>query len=105
MNRQTFDELVKTQLQKSEEVLTTKGNEYALGVDRLDHFKKSAILMNCSVKQAIFNMLVKHLISISDMVSSEKKFDDLKWDEKIIDSINYLLILRAAIEETNDETH
>ena len=48
-------------------------------------------------------MLSKHLISVSDMCTDDKSFPNEQWDEKITDSINYLLILRAIVEEEKHE--
>ena len=104
MNQKTFDKSVAAQLAICEDVLLSKGSEYALDSDRLSHFKRSASLMGCSVKQAIFNMLAKHIISISDMVASDQKFSRERWSEKITDAINYLIILRATVmEELHEE--
>ena len=44
-------------------------------------------------------MLTKHIISIYDMVKTKKDYDIEKWDEKCIDSINYLLLLLALETE------
>lgn len=44
-------------------------------------------------------MLSKHLVSISDMCVDGREYSVERWTEKITDSINYLLILRAMIEE------
>ena len=48
-------------------------------------------------------MLSKHLISISDMCTDERQYSREQWDEKITDSINYFLILRALVEEESNE--
>ena len=48
-------------------------------------------------------MLSKHLISVSDMCMDERKYSKEQWDEKITDSINYFLILRAIVEEELNE--
>lgn len=105
MNLATFDKIVIDQLNRSEALLTSKGQEYAEdadadnGVDRLEHFKKAAALQSQTPAQATFGMLTKHLVSLSDMVGSRRAYPMEKWDEKISDSINYLLILRAVVEE------
>ena len=80
MDRVTFDKVVTDQLSRSELLLTSKGREYAekaeadTAVDRLEHFKKAAVLQGETTEQET-------------------------WDEKITDSINYLLILRAVVAE------
>lgn len=105
MDRLTFDKVVTDQLSRSELLLTSKGHEYAEGaetgteVDRLDHFKKAAALQGETPEQATFGMLAKHLVSIADMVGARKAYPQEVWNEKITDSINYLLILRAVVAE------
>lgn len=105
MNLHTFNDIVVTQLSRSEVLLTSKGEEYAENateateVDRLAHFKKAAALQDETTAQAAFGMLAKHLVSVSDMVGSRKSYPLEVWNEKITDSINYLLILRAIVEE------
>lgn len=101
MDRATFNSIVEKQLEECKLVLVKKGEEYAPTTeeDRLEHFKKAANLMECSLKKATFNMLAKHLVSISDMCNTTDRYSDEKWSEKIDDSINYLCILKACIEE------
>lgn len=94
-----FEESIKAQVDHCLELLVDKGREYAPGVDRLAAFKKAAALQNCSQAQAAFGMLAKHLVSVADMIESGEKYSGIRWDEKIGDSINYLLIIRAIIEE------
>lgn len=105
MNLKQFDKIVTDQLSRSELVLMGKGTEYAeeatdeTEVDRLAHFKKAAALQDMTTAQAAFGMLSKHLVSVADMVGSRQSYPLAKWNEKITDSINYLLILRAIVEE------
>lgn len=105
MERTEFNNIVEAQLKKCSEVLVKKGEEYAPSVepDRLEHFKKVATLLGTSQNYAIFTMLVKHLVSISDMCTSGEEYTKERWEEKITDSINYLCILRASIKETQGE--
>lgn len=109
MTFKDFNKSIEQQLEFSKKLMLKKGNEYAKKAgefpqgDRLAHFKKAASLQSVSQKQAIFGMLAKHIISISDMVASEETYSADLWQEKITDSINYLLILKAAVdEETNN---
>lgn len=67
--------------------------------DRLAHFKKAAAIMSTTPKAALLGMLSKHIVSVSDMCTDNRDYPIEKWDEKITDSINYLLILRAIVEE------
>lgn len=88
----------------SKAVLVVKAGEYAGGGDRLHNFKKSAILVDGTPEQALWGFITKHLVSLSDMVYSGKDYPTAVWDEKIGDSLNYLILLRALIEEKRTET-
>lgn len=103
MTNNEFNNVVYDQLKHCKDILIQKGGEYAQSEDRLDHFKHSAQFMRMSPKKALFSFLAKHLVSIADMCSSDKKFEFAKWNEKITDSINYLILLKAIIEEEEDE--
>lgn len=46
--------------------------------------------------------MAKHTVSIYDMARSEETFPLEKWDEKITDHINYLILLRAVVVEENE---
>ena len=104
-----FNDVVISQTERCKSILIAKGNEYvpkatnSSDVDRLSHFKKAAVLMNSTPKAVLMGMLSKHLVSVSDMCMDDKDYSKEQWDEKITDSINYLLILRALIEEEMNE--
>lgn len=99
MNGKTFDEVVRQQLEKCASLLISKGEEYSLDSDRLLAFKRAAKIQGESPKQALCGMMAKHTVSIYDMCMSGEKFSDERWEEKITDSINYLLLLRAIVKE------
>lgn len=114
MTIKDFDAAVHTQIGLCESMLVSKGQEYAADVyttenslvkdqsepDRLLHFKKVAAIMNTTPKVALLGMLSKHIVSVSDMCTNKNtRYSLEKWGEKITDSINYLLILRAIVEE------
>ena len=109
MTQEKFNDVVIRQMDLCTSLLMTKGTEYApdalsnMQIDRLAHFKKAAVLMNTTTRAALLGMLAKHLVSISDMCMDDANLSTEKWDEKITDSINYLFILRAIIEEDANE--
>ena len=109
MNQKEFNEVIGRQTDRCKSMLIAKGSEYAskavknAAVDRLAHFKKAAVVMNSTPKAALMGMLSKHLISVSDMCTDERQYAKEQWDEKITDSINYFLILRAIVEEELSE--
>lgn len=107
MKYEDFNTIINDQVQFSLNLLTKKGEEYAedavQGTDRLSHFKKHANLLNSTQEAAIFSMLCKHIVSLADMVAHDNMYPVEQWTEKISDSINYLLILKAAVIEDFQE--
>lgn len=104
MNITRFNDIVAKQLSKTADLLTQKGNEYAPDVDRLAAFKQAADLQQCTVPEALGGMLAKHIVSIYQMLPDAYLYTSEKWDEKINDAINYLLLLKACIaEEVGEE--
>lgn len=103
MTIERFNEIIQRQLRKTADLLTVKGNEYAPDVDRLAAFKQAADLQQISVPEALGGMLAKHVVSIYQMLHDASLYTDEKWDEKINDAINYLLLLKACIAEEEGE--
>lgn len=101
MTLERFNESVANQLAYCESLLVHKGLEYApdAGIDRLACFKTAAMLQGVSSKEALCGMLAKHIVSVFEMCRSEEAFSMEKWTEKITDSINYFLILKAMVED------
>jgi len=103
MQLEDFNKIIDEQIGICSDMLVRKGGEYAPDktADRLGAFKKAAVITNSTPKQALLGMLAKHLVSVSDMCVNGK-YSKALWSEKITDSINYLLILRAMIEEEQE---
>lgn len=100
MDHETFEKIFETTVDTSREVLLNKAREYATDSDRLHNFKKGANLIGGTPEQALWGFLTKHLVSLSDMVYSPKQYTAAQWEEKIGDSINYLILLKAQVTET-----
>lgn len=99
MTNEKFNATVTAQMDYCAELLCQKGEEYdAATCDRLHSFKVAAELQNVTPKQALAGMMAKHTVSVYDMCQ-EGKHSLEKWTEKITDSINYLLLLKAMVEE------
>jgi hypothetical protein len=100
MTQEAFATVVDEQIRYCKDLLGLKGEEYdTSNNDRLHAFKSAAVIQHESQKQALSGMMAKHTVSIYDMCNEDTVFSKEKWIEKITDSINYLLILRAIIEE------
>lgn len=98
MKAEQFNEIINEQISRSLNTLTIKSKEYTTE-DKLYNFKIAATLKGETSIQALSGMMVKHTVSIYDMCRDGDR-DIEKWNEKITDHINYLLILRALVEET-----
>lgn len=99
MNSEWFEKVIKQQIKTCEDVLIGKAKEYATDDDRLHNFKNAAGMMSCDPKEALAGMMAKHTISVYDMCRSGKDYSIELWNEKITDHINYLLLLKAIVEE------
>lgn len=99
MNHKNFNETINAQIERCKSVLLNKAAEYAADDDRLHNFNVAAALEGVSIRQALYGMMAKHVISIADMCMSDKVYGKSMWDEKITDNINYLLLLSAVISK------
>lgn len=99
MNTEDFEIAIRAQIARCTDVLIQKAAEYASDVDRLHNFKVAAKLQGITVKEALAGMMAKHTTSVYDMVASGQDYSVGMWNEKIGDHINYLLLLRAIIDE------
>ncbi|MBR2949040.1 MAG: hypothetical protein IKC46_04175 [Lachnospiraceae bacterium] len=101
MTQIEFQDIFMKQMKACEDTLQKKKKEYAgNGTDRLGAFKTAASLQKCSAKEALAGMFAKHVVSIYEMCGTKgAPFPVPVWEEKITDSINYLILLRALVEE------
>lgn len=101
MNKNTFERVVEDTLDMCKAVLTRKSGEYSSSDDKLHNFNKAKELMRCKTKEfALLGMLNKHLVSVIDMIEKFEKTGELPTsgilEEKIGDSINYFILLKAC---------
>lgn len=104
MNSERFEKVLDDRLNLCVSVLTKKADEYATD-DRLHNFKVAAQLQGVDPITALGGMMCKHTVSIYDLIRDNEKGKDIPmglWDEKIGDSINYLLLLTALIIENKE---
>jgi hypothetical protein len=71
MLTEQFDKIINEQLDLCKSVLCNKAKEYAT-IDRLHNFKVASAILDCSTERALAGMMVKHTVSIYDMVNSGK---------------------------------
>lgn len=97
MNNTLFTQLIKNQLKRCKEILLLKNEEYGSETDRLHNFNVGAAMTGKTPKEILGGFMLKHTISIYDMINSKEHFDIKQWNEKITDHINYLLLLKVIV--------
>lgn len=84
-------------------LLTVKAIEYIRNNNPFHNFERGAELLLLSRESVICAYMTKHLISIMDMVDdsdANKVLSEELIDEKINDTIAYLIVLKAALKDT-----
>lgn len=101
MNSKQFSYVFDQQMKICSEMLFKKAEEYATDDDRLHNFNAAGVLLNSDPIKALQGFLAKHTISLNDMMSNPDptSYSRDQWTEKISDSINYLILLQALLEE------
>ena len=85
------------------DTLMQKAKEYATDGDRLHNFKVAAAIQGISPKAALAGMMAKHTVSVYDMIGTGEDYPLDLWEEKIKDSVNYLFLLWAMVNEERAE--
>jgi hypothetical protein len=95
-----FYHMIESRFKKTRAVLAMKNAEYADGQDdKLYNFKRAAGITGESVEKALGGMMLKHEVSIWDIIEKKRPFTPEMIDEKFGDMINYLILLEAIITE------
>lgn len=110
MNTQDFDKVVDRRLNLIKNVLKSKGDEYASENERFLNFIEAGEMQGCAPEQALWGMAAKHFISVKElmrrleavqsMVKGVQMYDESFIEEKIGDSINYLILLEGILKES-----
>jgi len=101
MRTEQFEEVINERIEICKAVLCNKADEYATD-DRLHNFKVAGELQKCTPVKALGGMMAKHTVSVYDLIDDYEQGKAISkgmWAEKIGDSINYLLLLTALLEE------
>jgi hypothetical protein len=76
MTTPDFNKIVEDQLDRISNVLVKKAAEYNLDADRLSVFKHAAALSEETPEQALYGFMLKHIISITDMINSGNTYSE-----------------------------
>jgi hypothetical protein len=100
MNSIEFSQSVETALDIVKSRLVVKNQEYAHNSDVFRNFSTGISLQN-TPEGVAWEYMTKHLQWLKDTIKEQKTPNAEQVDEKIIDIVNYLLIIRAMYEDKN----
>lgn len=101
MTNESLTEFVDGMFAMIKIVLNKKNREYAR-IDALSNFKRAGQMQGSTPETALIGMMSKHIISVMDLVNDidcGSMASDEMWNEKIVDNISYLILLRALIKD------
>lgn len=98
MNNTEFEKILDTRIKAIRETLAGKAKEYA-SEDRLYNFKRAAEIDQTTPEAALKGMWLKHVVSVLDLISGKLESSEKNINEKLGDSINYLILLEAVFKE------
>lgn len=96
MNTPEFSTSMHSLIKDATGILESAEKEYASDADRLANFKKRTV---GSPESICFIYLTKHIDGIENYVNGRARVQRDSIRGRIIDSINYLILLNAIIEE------
>lgn len=100
MTTPDFNKVVEDQLDRIRNVLIKKAAEYNLDDDRLSVFKHAAGLSEETPEQALYGFMLKHIVSMTDMINSKQVYSEELWNEKLTDICNYIILLQGLLRDT-----
>lgn len=96
MNSTDFHKVFEYRMKMVENTLFKKAAEYAMEDDRLHNFHAAGAMKGETPAQALWGFVVKHIISVQDIVKSGRAMTPAEVDEKIGDIITYMILLEAV---------
>lgn len=101
MKMTKFDECIENRIYNIREVLLAKAKEYATEDNRYHNFDVAARILDSTPEQALRGMMLKHIVSVFDLIewteTNTKMLTEQIIDEKIGDTINYLILLEGLL--------
>lgn len=98
----TFEENLDLRLKLLREILGNEVTEYATEENRYHNFDKAAKIQDITPEQALCGIMTKHFVSVLDIidgVSNDYLYTVTYIEEKIGDTIKYLIILESMIKD------
>ena len=96
-----FNEFVERRIGHIREQLQQKGKEYRTD-NPFHNFDEAAKIKGETPEQALWGMMMKHFVSVQDLIYERKKFTQEQISEKFGDLINYLVIAEIMYHLKNE---
>lgn len=103
MNQDDFRQITDGQLNLSKAILEAKNIEHLEDNDVLRNFRTAGTLQRASSLEALAGMMSRHTVAIYDMIASPEVLPLEEWTDRITKNINYLLLLKALLVESQPE--
>ena len=87
--------MLKQRIENIYTVLGSKEKEYAKDGNRFHNFDLASRIEGNEPEQALWGMLLKHIVSVKDLVNNPNNANKYLINEKIGDFINYLILLEG----------
>ena len=102
MNKIEFNKLVDQRIEFIKAVLQKKGAEYANDKDVFHNFEEGTKMSFHDKREMVaWEYMMKHMISIKDMIASKDAYSEYTIREKFGDAINYLILMEAMMLDSN----
>ena len=92
-----FNQVVENRVYKIKQTLIKKGREYSSEGNRFHNFDIAARMKGSTPEKALDGMLLKHIVSVDDMINNPHNVTVEMIDEKIGDVINYMILLEGLL--------
>lgn len=102
MNKIEFNKQVDERIKLIQSVLQKKGAEYANDKDVFHNFEEGTKMSFHDKREMVaWEYMMKHIISIKDMIASKNAYSENTIREKFGDAINYLILMEVMMLESN----
>lgn len=102
MNPEVFDRICNNVHEDVMNLLNSKAKEYGPGIDRFEHNKRLAILLNTNSIFATICEASKHYVTICSMAKHPEQFTVEEWNGRVYDMIAYLYIIIGLLNDIYD---
>lgn len=102
MNLETQKVEFNKAIEKMEEIMFRKGNDYA-GEDRLANFKRAGAIAGLNAELNCLSLIAAKVARLGVLLNSDKAPENESIEDSLLDLANYSLLLRMILAEKQNE--